>query len=194
MGSEIEIRRLVVVNREDAKPPSTLTLSHKGWWHLTKLHVPLALVAWRRAAGKVTLQQEFPRGHGPRVAVKGRGRMLQLRLYAGRRLRTQREVTVGDFVPRFSECVAEVAFDYKEDGKVQSAFLEVEAITPPPAPPLPPECSVRFYPPNNPAPLVTFPPPSDPSPARIKELVEAMYGPPTDHTDWSKPFTFPPDH
>ena len=136
MKTELEILGVAVFNREDAAPPTELTVSYKGWWHMTRLHLHLALeplsdgVDITRKAGNMTLIQRFPSGKAPTFRVKGRSRQLEFRLYAGSSLRTRAKVTVGDLAASTTERVVKVPFEEKVGGKVAKAFLSVAQIAP----------------------------------------------------------------
>ena len=149
MKTQIEILRIAVFNKENAKPPTQLTVAYKGWWHMRLLHVPLSLEVLKdgihatRKAGKITLVQRFLSGEAPRFRVKGRTKQLEVRLYAGRSLRTRGEVNVGDLVSRTAERLVKVPFEEKVDGKVAKAFLTVAQVAPV-ATPLPPHARETF--------------------------------------------------
>ena len=136
MKTKLEIVRVDVINKYDAQPPSKLTVSYQGWWHLTKLHVPLALEVLKdgsqpaKKPGQINLVQRFPNGKAPTFRVKGRNSLLEFRLYARRSLRTRAEVSVGDLVSCTSQGVAKVPFPEKVDGKVAKAFLSVAQMAP----------------------------------------------------------------
>ena len=136
MKTKLEIVSLTVHNKYDADPPTTLTVSYKGWWHMTKLHVPLALELLKNndhaivEDGNIALVQRFPSEGAPAFRVKGRNSLLEFRLYAGRSLRTRAEVSVGDLVSCTSQGVAKVPFPEKVDGKVAKAFLSVAQMAP----------------------------------------------------------------
>ena len=186
MKTKFEIVRLTVVNKDDARPPEKLTVSYSGWWHMPKLHVPLALEMLSddqcvtRTPGYVTLVQRFPSGKGPTFRVKGRANQLQIRLNVGRSLRTHAKVTVGDLVSNSTEGLAHVPFKENVDGKVARAYLSVAQI-PPLATPLPPPREVhplgykRNH--NSPPPLCTFPLGEYvPTEARLQFLAKEMCG------------------
>ena len=198
MKSKLEILRLAVFNKNDANPPNKLIVSFKGWWHLPKLHVHLALEPLNdgmHATTKSTLIQRFPSGKAPTFRVKGRNSQLQLefRLYAGRSLRTRAEVNAGDLVSRTSERLVKVPFEDKEDGKVAKAFLVVAQTSPVATPLPPPRFPFHYKRDQNSAPLATFPLGNYvPTEARLKFLVKEMYGPWPDTKDWLPPSTCSP--
>ena len=136
MKTKLEIVCLTVFNKDDADPPTKLTASYKGWWHLPKLHVPLALELLKdnaqaiRKDGTIALVQRFPSGEAPTFRVKGRNSQLEIRLYAGRSLRTHAKVTVGDLVSSTAGRVVQVPFQEKPGGKVAKGFLSVAQIAP----------------------------------------------------------------
>lgn len=189
-----------MLNREDARPPTRLTVAQKGWFHLTRLQVPLSLVPLEdgvhatRATGKITLVQKFPAGRGPVFDTRTRGSFtLELRLCTKGRLRTRAWASVGDLLSRTKQGLAKVSFEVKTGRKVEKAFVQVAQVSPDPTPDPPPVHPLRYRHPLEVPPFVTFPPPTKPpSLFQVKQLVDAMLGPSTDNTDWSKPFTFSP--
>ena len=196
MKTKVEIVRVAVFNREDASPPTKLTVSYKGWWHLTKLHVPLALEVLKDGnqpaskPGQISLVQRFPDGKGPTFRVKGRNSLLEFRLYAGRSLRTRAEVNVGDLVSCTTQGVVKVPFEEKVNGKVAKAFLSLAQIAPFATPLAPPRDIFPYRykrDPNSSVPLCTFPLGEYvPTQARLQFLVKEMYGygPMPDPDDW----------
>lgn len=161
MKVKFEIVGLTVLNREDAYPPTKLTVSYKGWWHLTRLHVPLALDKLRdaspvtRKAGHITLVQQFPTGKAPVFTAKGRDKKLEIRLLAGTKLRTRAKVSVGDLISCTAERLMEVPFEEKVGGKVASGCLSVAQISPVATPAPPPDnnspsCSLAEHPTSSP--------------------------------------------
>ena len=205
MKTKLEIVGVEVINKDDAHPPTKLTVSYKGWWHLTKLHVPLALELHNdgnqpaRKAGQVALVQRFPNGEAPAFRVKGRNSQLEFRLYAGGSLRTRAVVTVGDLVSCTAQRVAKVPFKQKVDGKVAEAFLSLAQIAPFATPLAPPDDTVPHKrEDNSPVPLCNFPLGQYvPTQARLQFLVREMYGygPMPDPDDWhhKSPQTSPAD-
>lgn len=200
MRGVFEIRIIAVLNREDAQPPTRLTVAYKGWFYLKRLQVPLALVPLddsvhaTRAAGKITLVQKFPAGRGPVFDTRIRGGLtLELRLSTRWCLRTRGWVTVDDLLSRTKQGLAKIPFEVKMGGKVEKAFVQVAQVSPEVTPDPHPTYPLRFLRPHEVTPYVTFPPQTrPPSTFQVKQLVDAMLGPPTDKTDWSKPFIFSP--
>ena len=185
-----------MVNREDAKAPTKLFVSYKGWWRLPLLRVPLALaplddgVSATRKDGKVTLIQRFESGRAPTLRVAGRSSQLVLELCAGLRLRTRAVVRVGDLVSATAPGVVEVPFQVKVGGKVEDAFVTVAQVSPVPTPAPPSVCSAGHRRAPSPAPRVIFPLGEyQPSAARLQHLVQEMhgYGPMPDPAEWLLP-------
>ncbi|MPC18504.1 hypothetical protein E2C01_011389 [Portunus trituberculatus] len=199
MKACLEILRVAVLNKEDARTPTKLTVSYKGWWHTPLLHVPLAMEPLRdgvyatRKCGKITLVQRFASGKAPTFSVKGRSSKLVIRLYAKRTLRTRAQVEVGQLVCGTAERLLKVPFEVKVGGKVEKAFLVVAQTSPvatPPPPPIYPVGHKRLSSP--PVPRCTFPLGEyEPSQARLKLLVEEMSGPMPDPREWLVPASPP---
>ncbi|XP_063863406.1 uncharacterized protein LOC135102310 [Scylla paramamosain] len=195
MKACLEILRVAVLNKEDARTPTQLTVSYKGWWHTPLLHVPLAMEPLRdgvhatRKGGKIALVQRFASGKAPTFRVKGRSSKLEIRLYARRTLRTRVQVEVGHLVCGTAERLLKVPFEVKVGGKVEKAFLVVAQTSPVPTPPPPPIYPVghkRLSSP--PVPKCSFPLGEyEPSQARLKFLVQEMYGPMPDPGEWLVP-------
>ena len=197
MKAWLEILRVAVFNKDDARTPTKLTVSYKGWWHSPLLHVPLAMeplkdgIHTTRKDSKITLIQRFPGGKAPTFRVKGRNNKLEIRLYAGKSLRTRAKVRVRDLVSGTAERVIKVPFEDVQGGKVEKAFLSVVQISPVATPPSPPVYPVGYKRVPNPAPLCTFPLGEyEPTEDRLKFLVEAQYGPWPDPKEW----LLPPSH
>lgn len=200
MLAAFEIRSIAVLNREDARPPARLTVTYKGCYPLKRLQVPLALVPLNdgvhatRAAGKISLVQKFPAGRGPVFRTRIRGILtLELRLSTKWWLRARAWVSVDDLLSRTKQGLVKLPFDEKKGHKVEKAFVQVVQVSPDSNPGVQLVYPLRFLPPIEVSPYVTFPPQTGaPSAFHVKQLVDAMLGPLTDKTDWSKPFTFSP--
>ena len=201
MHSVLQISRVVIVKREDTSSPTMLTVGYKGWWQTPKVHLRLVLdpvpkhAQQQREAGMCDLQQRFSRGRGPMLRVKGHTRKLVMRLYKGRNLKTQAEINLGELLSRTAEGVTQIPFELQEGGKIQKAFIEMEQISPNPTPLPPPllPLSFKFLSRDISPGETMFPPAREPTPFRLKQLMKDTYGPVTDTTDWSKPFTFEPE-
>ncbi|MPC58697.1 hypothetical protein E2C01_052704 [Portunus trituberculatus] len=198
MHSVLQISRVVIVKRVNTRSPTMVTVAYKGWWQTPKVHLRLTLdpvpkyARQLRGEGKCELQQRFSRGRGPMLRVKGPTKKLVVRLYKGGSLKTQAEITLGDLLSRTAEGVTQIPFKLEEEGKIEKAFVEMEQISPNPTPLPPPLLPITFkFLSRDISPGDTlFPPAREPTPFRLKQLVGDMYGPVTDRTDWSKPFTF----
>ncbi|MPC69067.1 hypothetical protein E2C01_063281 [Portunus trituberculatus] len=201
MHSVLQISRVVIVKRVDTRSPTMVTVAYKGWWQTPKVHLRLTLdpvpkyARQLREEGKCELQQRFSRGRGPMLRVKGRTKKLVVRLYKGGSLKTQAEITLGDLLSSTAEGVTQIPFKLEEGGKLEKAFVEMEQISPNPTPLPPPLLPITFkFLSRDISPGETmFPPAREPTPFRLKQLMGDMYGPVTDKTDWSKPFTFDPE-
>lgn len=193
--SRLEILRLAVFNKEDARPPTKLTVSYKGWWHTPLLHVPLAMEPLRdgvhatRKDGKITLVQRFASGKAPTFRVKGSSTSsskLVIRLYSRRSLRTRAQVEVGHLVSGTAERLTKVDFEVKIGGKVERGFLVVGQLSPLPTPPPPPVYPVGHKRVSSPGvqecsfPVGEY----EPSQARLEHLVQEMSGPMPDPGEW----------
>lgn len=200
MRAVLEIRIIAVLNREDAQPPTRLAVAYKGWFHMKRMQVPLALVPLNdsvhatRAAGKITLVQRFPAGRGPVFTTRIRGGLtLELRLSTRWCLRTRGWAIVDDLLSRTKQGLAKIPFEVRMGSKVEKAFVQVAQVSPEVTPDPHTIYPLRFLRPRDVTPYVTFPPQTrPPSTFQVKQLVDAMLGPPTDKTDWSKPFIFSP--
>ncbi|MPC73218.1 hypothetical protein E2C01_067540 [Portunus trituberculatus] len=197
MHSVLQISRVVIVKSMDTRSPTMVTVAYKGWWQTPKVHLRLTLdlvpkyARQLRGEGKCELQQRFSRGRGPMLRVKGPTKKLVVRLYKGGNLKTQAEITLGDLLSRTAEGVTQIPFKLEEGGKIEKAFVEMEQISPNPTPLPPPLLPITFkFLSRDISPGETvFPPAQEPTPFRLMQLVGDMYGPVTDKTDWSKPFT-----
>ena len=196
MKAWLKILRVAVFNKEDARTPTKLTVSYRGWWHSPLLHVPLATEPLRdgihatRKDGKITLIQRFPETTAPMFRVKGRNSKLVIRLYAGHSLRTQAKVTVEDLVSATAERVVKVPFEEIKGGKVEKAFLSVIQSSPNPTPAPPSVHPLRNNVVADPYPRYTFPVGDyEPNQARLKFLVQETYGPWPDPKEWLLPPT-----
>ena len=187
---------MAVFNKEDARAPTRLVVSYKGWWRLPMLQVPLALTPLRdgvhatKKDGKITLVQRFQSGRAPTFHVKGRDKQLVLELCAGARRRTRALVHVGDLVSGTASSVVKVPFEVRLGGKVEKAFLTVAQLSPVSTPPPPPVYPVGYKRGANHVPHVTFPLGDHvPSPARLQFLVQQThgYGPMPDPMEWLLP-------
>lgn len=200
MRAVFEIRSITVLNRKDARPPTRLTVAQKGWFHLTRLKVFLTLtpledsVHATRAPGNITLVQKFIAGRAPAFNTRTRSSFtLELQLWGKGRLRTRAWATVGDLLEHTKHVLAWVPFEVKVGRKVEKAFVQVAQVSPVPTPDPPPGYPLRCSHSTDVIPSFIFPPPSAPPTAhQVKQLVDAIYGPSADKTDWSKPFTFGP--
>lgn len=198
MRAVFEIRLIAVLNCEDAQPPTRLTVAYQSWLHMRRLQVALALVPLEdgvhatRAAGKITLVQKFPAGRGPVFSTRIRGGLrLELRLSTRWCLRTRGWATVDDLLSRTKQGLAKIPFEVRTGRRVEKAFVQVAQVSPEVTPDPESVYPLRFLRPREVSPYVTFPPQTrPPSTFQVKQLVDAMLGPPTDKTDWSKPFIF----
>ncbi|MPC73243.1 hypothetical protein E2C01_067565 [Portunus trituberculatus] len=201
MHSVLQISRVVIVKCVNTRSPTMVTVAYKGWWQTPKVHLRLTLDPVPKYArqlggeGKCELQQRFSRGRGPMLRVKGVTKKLVVRLYKGGSLKTKAEIILGDLLSRTAEGVMQIPFKLEEGGKIEKAFVEMEQISPNPTPLPPPLLPITFkFLSQDISPGETmFPPAREPTPFRLKQLMEDMYGPVTDRTDWSKPLTLDPE-
>lgn len=191
MRALFEIRRLAVLNREDTRPPTSLTVAQEGWLHKTRLRLPLSLVPFedgvhaKRAAGRITLVQRFPAGHAPVFDVPiSVGFKLELRLFFKRSLRTRAWASVGNLLVRTRQGLAKVSFEVKVGYKVERAFVQVAQVSPDPTPYPLPVYPLRYQRPPEAPPMVTFPPTTEPPcDFRVRHLVDLMLKPVDDDND-----------
>ena len=194
MKAWLKIVGVEVLNKEDATTPTKLTVSYRGWWHSPMLHVPLATaplcdtIHTTPKDGKITLIQQFQETMAPMFRVKGRNSKLVIRLYAGHSLRTRAKVTVGDLVSATAQRLVKVPFEEIKGEKVEKAFLSVLQSSPDKTPPPPPVQPLRYNQIADPWLRYTFSIGDyEPSQARLKYLVQEIYGPWPDPKEWLLP-------
>lgn len=97
---------------------------------------------------------------------------------------------VSGLLSRIKLVFIKTSLETKRNSKMEKTFAKVPEVKPKHPLTVYP---LRYHrPPEDPS-LVTFPLSTEPPSAfRLKQLTDAMLGPSSDKTDWSKPFTFSP--